>query len=42
MIDEEWPALKAACERWLEPENFDANGCQKTRLSERTAAALAD
>ena len=41
MIDEEWPALKAAYEQWLAPENFDAHGRQKTRLSELTAAALA-
>ena len=41
MIDEEWPALKAAFERWLAPENFDARGGQRTRLSELTAAALA-
>ena len=41
MIDEEWPVLKAAYERWLAPENFDAHGRQKTRLSELTAAALA-
>ena len=41
MIDEEWPALKAAFERWLAPENFDARGRQRTRLSELTSAALA-
>ena len=41
IIDEEWPALKAAYERWLAPENFDAQGRQKARLSELTAAALA-
>ena len=41
MIDEEWPALKAAYERWLDPANFDADGRQRTRLSELTAAALA-
>ena len=41
IIDEEWAALKAAYERWLAPENFDAEGRQKTRLSELTAAALA-
>ena len=41
MIDEEWPALEAAYERWLAPDNFDADGKQKTRLSELTAAALA-
>ncbi len=42
IIDEEWPALKAAYRQWLAPENFDAAGRQKTRLSELTAAALAD
>ena len=41
IIDEEWPALKTAYERWLAPENFDAEGWQRTRLSELTAAALA-
>ena len=40
IIDEEWPVLKAAYERWLAPENFDAGGRQKTRLSELTSAAL--
>ena len=40
MIDEEWPSLKAAYQRWLDPGNFDANGRQRTRLSELTAAAL--
>ena len=39
MIDEEWPALKAACEQWLAPENFDAKGWQRSRLSELTASA---
>lgn len=41
IIQEEWPALKAVYERWLSPENFDAEGQQKTRLSELTAATLA-
>ena len=41
IIDEEWPALKAAYERWLAPGNFDPRGKQRTRLSEATAAALA-
>lgn len=41
IINEEWPALKAAYEQWLAPENFDGQGVQKTRLSELTAAALA-
>jgi RimJ/RimL family protein N-acetyltransferase len=34
IIDSEWPALKAAFERWLEPGNFDAEGRQKRRLPE--------
>src|SRR5262249_35444135 len=32
MLDSEWPARKAAFERWLAPENFDAQGRQKTKL----------
>jgi RimJ/RimL family protein N-acetyltransferase len=34
MLDGEWPARKAAFERWLAPENFDAAGRQKVSLSE--------
>src|SRR6185437_3167633 len=34
MLDSEWPARKAAFERWLEPDNFDDAGRQKARLSE--------
>ena len=33
MLDGEWPARKAAFERWLAPENFDRDGRQKTKLS---------
>jgi RimJ/RimL family protein N-acetyltransferase len=33
MLDSEWPARKAAFERWLSPENFDAAGQQKTSLA---------
>ena len=40
IIDEEWPALKAAYEQWLSPENFDDAGIQRQRLSDLTAAAL--
>ena len=32
MLDSEWPARKAAFERWLATENFDHVGRQKTRL----------
>lgn len=35
MIDGEWPALRAEYERWLSPDNFDADGQQKTRLAMR-------
>ena len=36
IIDAEWPALKRAFESWLDPDNFDADGRQKLRLSELT------
>lgn len=32
MLDREWPMRKAGFERWLEPENFDAAGVQKSKL----------
>ena len=31
IIDSEWPARKAAFERWLAPENFDEDGRQKAK-----------
>jgi RimJ/RimL family protein N-acetyltransferase len=34
MLDSEWPARKAAFERWLAPENFDRDGRQKAKLGE--------
>ena len=37
MLDSEWPARKAAFERWLAPENFDAAGKQRVSLSELNA-----
>jgi RimJ/RimL family protein N-acetyltransferase len=37
MLDGEWPARKAAFERWLAPENFDAEGRQKLSLSAMNA-----
>ncbi|MDB6092703.1 MAG: Acetyltransferase [Verrucomicrobia bacterium] len=33
ITDQEWPALKAAYQRWLEPGNFDAQGRQLQSLS---------
>ena len=32
MLEAEWPVRKAAFERWLAPENFAADGTQKTKL----------
>lgn len=32
IIDQEWPALKAAFEAWLDPANFDAEGRQRSPL----------
>ncbi|HEX3684211.1 MAG TPA: GNAT family protein [Bryobacteraceae bacterium] len=37
MLDSEWPARKAALERWLRPANFAAQGTQKASLSALTA-----
>ena len=33
MLDSEWPARKLAFERWLAPDNFDAEGQQKISLA---------
>ncbi len=35
-IDSEWSALQAAFETWLDPANFDADGQQRTSLSDLT------
>jgi hypothetical protein len=32
MLDSEWPSRKAEFERWLNPDNFDLTGRQKTAL----------
>jgi RimJ/RimL family protein N-acetyltransferase len=39
-IDGEWPALRAAFERWLDPANFDAAGRQRVSLGALTAPVL--
>ncbi len=36
IIDQEWPALQSAFQMWLDPQNFDASGCQKERLGNLT------
>jgi RimJ/RimL family protein N-acetyltransferase len=33
MLDREWPARRAAFERWLTPDNFDESGRQRIGLS---------
>jgi RimJ/RimL family protein N-acetyltransferase len=40
IIDKEWPALRAAFERWLAPGNFDENGRQRVALSALTEPLL--
>jgi RimJ/RimL family protein N-acetyltransferase len=40
-IDADWPALERAFESWLDPANFDADGGQRTRLSDLTRPLLA-
>jgi RimJ/RimL family protein N-acetyltransferase len=37
IVDGEWPGLRAAFERWLDPANFDENGRQRVSLSNLTA-----
>ena len=34
VIDSEWPALRTAFERWLDPSNFDVQGRQRARLED--------
>ena len=40
IIDGEFPAIDAAFTRWLAPENFDAAGKQRLRLSDLTGPLL--
>ena len=40
-IDSEWPALRAAFQTWLDPDNFDAGGRQRNRLADLTRPILA-
>ena len=32
IIDSDWPKIKQAFQNWLDPENFDKSGQQKTKL----------
>ncbi|WP_230623662.1 GNAT family N-acetyltransferase [Chromobacterium violaceum] len=38
ILDGEWPARRAALEAWLDEDNFDAGGRQRSRLSQIVAA----
>ena len=40
ITDGEWPRVRAAHERWLDPGNFDADGRQRTSLSDALSAGL--
>lgn len=40
VIDSEWPRLREAFERWLDPANFDASGEQRESLSDLTRPVL--
>jgi RimJ/RimL family protein N-acetyltransferase len=35
MTDAEWPSIRAGFERWLRPDNFEADGRQRTALMAR-------
>jgi RimJ/RimL family protein N-acetyltransferase len=39
MLDTDWPARKAALERWFAPDSFDANGTQKQSLTALNSTA---
>ena len=41
IIDKDWPALKAAYEAWLSPENFSMDGRQRRSLGDLIAEATA-
>ena len=32
IIDPEWPVVRTALERWLDRDNFDATGLQRSSL----------
>lgn len=40
IIDQEWPALRAAYLQWLGPDNFDERGKQRVSLSSLTRPVL--
>ncbi len=34
ILDNDWPALRASYDRWLDPDNFDPSGVQRRRLTD--------
>ena len=42
LLDREWPAVRAAFERWLAPDNFDAAGRQRASLGALISASSPD
>jgi hypothetical protein len=38
IVDEDWPAVRGAFERWLDAANFDADGRQRRTLAELRSA----
>lgn len=40
ILDTEWPTLRAEFERWLAPDNFDANGAQRSALRASAVSRL--
>ena len=42
IIDSEWPAIREAFRRWLDPANFDERGEQRVRLSVLTAGKVGE
>jgi RimJ/RimL family protein N-acetyltransferase len=40
ILDREWPAVRAAFERWLAPDNFGKDGRQRVSLTSLTAPLL--
>lgn len=39
IIDREWPSLRQSLQAWLAPENFDADGRQRSRLGSKPTPA---
>jgi RimJ/RimL family protein N-acetyltransferase len=40
MLDHEWPRLREAYERWLDPSNFDAAGVQRRPLATESITSI--